>query len=246
MKAAPADQAKLLDIAGLDQTLSQLAHKAKSLPEHEAIAKAGVRLTELNNLIVAITTEQSDIKKELLRADADVDQVRSRVAKDQSRLDAGQGSPKELEAFQHELVSLARRQSELEDIELEIMERMESAQLHEKELRTEHDGLSAEVSALESKRDGSLAAISGEEIVTREMRGILASQIDDALLAQYSKLSESIGAPGAAALHQRRCQGCRLEINAVDIEKFRAAAADEVLRCEECRRILVRTSDSGL
>ena len=126
------------------------------------------------------------------------------------------------------------------------MERMESAQLHEKELRTEHDSLASEVAALESKRDGSLAAISGEEIVTREMRGILASQIDEALLAQYTKLSESIGAPGAAALHQRRCQGCRLEINAVDIEKFRAAAADEVLRCEECRRILVRTSDSGL
>ena len=246
MKAAPADQAKLLDIAGLDQTLSQLAHKAMSLPEHEAIAKAGVRLTELNNLIVAITTEQSDIKKELLRADADVDQVRTRVSKDQSRLDAGQGSPKELEAFQHELVSLGRRQNELEEIELEIMERMESAQAREKELRTEHDAISADVASMESKRDGALAAISGEEIVTREMRGILASQIDDALLAQYTKLSESIGAPGAAALHQRRCQGCRLEINAVDIDKFRAAAADEVLRCEECRRILVRTSDSGL
>ena len=27
---------------------------------------------------------------------------------------------------------------------------------------------------------------------------------------------------------------------------FTAAAQDEVLRCEECRRILIRTSESGI
>ena len=81
---------------------------------------------------------------------------------------------------------------------------------------------------------------------TNEMRSILVSQIDAALLAQYQKISESISAPGAAAVRQKKCQGCRLELNATEIEKFRATADDEVLRCEECRRILVRVSDSGL
>ncbi|MGI9007232.1 MAG: zinc ribbon domain-containing protein [Streptosporangiaceae bacterium] len=54
------------------------------------------------------------------------------------------------------------------------------------------------------------------------------------------------GGVGAAALHQRRCQGCHLTLNTVDVNTIRAAPPDEVLRCEECRRILVRTPDSGL
>jgi uncharacterized protein len=51
---------------------------------------------------------------------------------------------------------------------------------------------------------------------------------------------------GAAALVQRRCQGCRLELNAADLREITAAAEDEVLRCEECQRILVRTAESGI
>ncbi len=48
------------------------------------------------------------------------------------------------------------------------------------------------------------------------------------------------------ALRQRRCHGCQLELNAVDLNHIKAAAEDEVIRCEECRRILVRTPESGL
>jgi predicted nucleic acid-binding Zn-ribbon protein len=44
----------------------------------------------------------------------------------------------------------------------------------------------------------------------------------------------------------RRCTGCQLEVNAADLGTFAAAADDEVLRCEECSRILVRTAQSGL
>jgi uncharacterized protein len=47
-------------------------------------------------------------------------------------------------------------------------------------------------------------------------------------------------------LRQRRCGGCQLELNNVDMSRIKAAPEDEVLRCEECRRILVRTAESGL
>ena len=246
MKASSADQLKLLDIAELDQTLLQLAHKANSLPEHDAIKKNQIQRSEVETLLIAITTEQTDIRKELNRADTDVEQVRSRQERDTARLNSGQGSAKDLEALQHELATLARRQSELEDIELEIMERMESAQHRERELRAQAESLDTALAELTAARDKQLAEIEGQQKTTNEMRSILVSQIDVALLAQYQKISESISAPGAAAVRQKKCQGCRLELNATEIEKFRATADDEVLRCEECRRILVRVSDSGL
>ena len=66
------------------------------------------------------------------------------------------------------------------------------------------------------------------------------------LLNLYDKLRAQHGGVGAAALRHRRCQGCNLTLNTVDLNAMRAAPDDEVLRCEECRRILVRTADSGL
>ena len=65
-------------------------------------------------------------------------------------------------------------------------------------------------------------------------------------VALYDKLRATSGGIGAAALRQRRCEGCRLELNTDRHQPHPRRADDEVLRCEECRRILVRTSESGL
>ena len=67
----------------------------------------------------------------------------------------------------------------------------------------------------------------------------------DDLLALYEKLRAQHGI-GAAALRARRCEGCRLEINAADLRDIAGRPADEVVRCPECSRILVRTAESGL
>jgi hypothetical protein len=47
-------------------------------------------------------------------------------------------------------------------------------------------------------------------------------------------------------LRQRRCEGCHIELSGSELAAVRAAAPDEVVRCDNCRRILVRTEDSGL
>ncbi len=62
----------------------------------------------------------------------------------------------------------------------------------------------------------------------------------------YAKLREQKGGVGAAALRRRECEGCRLTLNASDLAVIAKAPADDVLRCEECNRILVRVPESGL
>jgi predicted nucleic acid-binding Zn-ribbon protein len=246
VNASAADQARLLEIAKLDERLSQLDHKAKSLPEHGEITTLDARAKVVANLIVAAQTECSDIGREVARAEIDVEQVRTRLSRDESRLNAGQGTPKDLEAMQHEVATLSRRQGELEEVELEILERLEQSQKYLAESQREANELNEKKAVLETTRDGSLAELGKEASIAKEMRGILASQIDSAFLALYTKISESVKGIGAAELYQRRCQGCRLEINATDIGRFRESSEDEVLRCEECRRILIRTSTSGI
>jgi uncharacterized protein len=247
LNASPAAQLRLLDIQSLDSRLDQLAHRRQNLPELAELARLDGRLAELTGLIVAAETVESDIRREQAKAENDVDQVRARAERDQQRLDSGRvGSPRELENLQSEIASLARRQSDLEDAVLEIMERHETAQKRVADLTTERDELSAVRDDLIQRRDTALASIDGDIAAATEERAAAVADVPDALTALYERLRGQMGGVGAAALSQRRCEGCRLELNTIEINRIRDAPPDEVLRCEECRRILVRTPKSGL
>jgi uncharacterized protein len=173
--------------------------------------------------------------------------VRSRAARDQQRLDAGRvSSPKELESLQHEIATLARRQSDLEDIVLEVMERLETVQARHAELTAEREETQARATGLAAARDTTVQQLDAEVAGLTTQRQTQVGQLDPALVALYEKIRAQQAGIGAAELRQRRCSGCRLELNTVEIGRIRAAEEDEVLRCEECRRILVRTAESGL
>ncbi|WP_208105406.1 zinc ribbon domain-containing protein [Streptomyces sp. GC420] len=247
MNAAPADQIRLLDVQALDVRLSQLAHKRESLPEHAEIEALNSDLNQLRDLLVAAQTEESDCAREQTKAEQDVDQVRQRAARDQQRLDSGAiTSPKDLENLQHEIVSLAKRQGDLEDVVLEIMERRESAQERVTELTGRVSSVQAKADDATARRDAALREIDAEAATVTKEREVVAASVPADLLSLYEKLRVQQGGIGAARLYQRRCEGCRLELNITEINEVRAAAPDTVVRCENCRRILVRTSESGL
>ncbi|MEU3375213.1 zinc ribbon domain-containing protein [Streptomyces sp. NPDC006711] len=247
MNAAPADQIRLLDVQALDLRLSQLAHKRTSLPEHAEIDSLTKDLTQLRDLLVAAQTEESDTAREQTKAEQDVDQVRQRATRDQQRLDSGAvSSPKDLESLQREIVSLAKRQGDLEDVVLEVMERREAAQERAAELTERVSSVQARTDDATTRRDSALAELDAEIASATKEREIVAGSVPGDLLKLYDKLRAQQGGVGAARLYQRRCEGCRLELNITEVNEVKAAAPDAVLRCENCRRILVRTSESGL
>ncbi|MEU2020786.1 C4-type zinc ribbon domain-containing protein [Streptomyces sp. NPDC016469] len=247
MNAAPADQIRLLDVQALDQRLSQLAHRRSSLPEHAEIESLTADLAQLRDLLVASTTEESDTAREQTKAEQDVDQVRQRAARDQQRLDSGAvTSPKDLESLQREIASLAKRQGDLEDIVLEVMERRESAQERVAELTDRVAAVQAKVDDATARRDAATQELDTEAASVTKEREVVAGSVPADLLKLYDKLRAQQGGVGAARLYQRRCEGCRLELNITEINDVKAASPDTVLRCENCRRILVRTADSGL
>jgi predicted nucleic acid-binding Zn-ribbon protein len=205
-----------------------------------------VQTGALDSELVRARTAHGDVQREVAKAEADVQLVRDRSARDQARLDSGQGTAKDLQALQHEVASLARRQGELEDVELEVMERAEALEARVRELEAARAELTVKVDALEAARDKALADLDAEAAQVSANRANVVPGVGEDLVALYEKIRANSGGVGAAALHQRRCEGCRLELNQVDINRIAAAADDEVLRCEECRRILVRTSESGI
>jgi predicted nucleic acid-binding Zn-ribbon protein len=161
-------------------------------------------------------------------------------------LDSGRGSAKDLENIQHELETLARRQNDLEEVVLEIMERREAAQLRVAEMTTQRDEAQARRDEIAAEIEAAQKSIDTEAENLRGERGTIAAVVPEDLLALYEKLRADNGGIGAAPLRQRRCEGCRLELDISEINAIKAAAPDDVVRCDNCRRILVRVPDSGL
>lgn len=247
VKASPEAQLRLLDLAELDAELGRLDHRRRGLPEHAELSQLEQRDRELRDEIAALEATEGDLKRELGKAEADVEQVRARITRDRTRLDAGQvSSPKELENLQSEVESLLRRQSDLEDVELEVMERRETTQARLSEATGDRAKVEADIQSVTARRDEILADLAEQSGKAADQRAAVAAEEPADLIDLYEKLRVQHGGVGAAALRRGQCQGCHLTLNTVDLNAIRAAAPDEVLRCEECRRILVRTPESGL
>lgn len=247
MKAAPDAQRRLLDLQAVDTTIAQLHHRRRQLPEHAEIGKARSERAALMEEIVAMKTRVFDLEQEQARSESDLRPVRERKTRDQRRVDDGSiTDPKQLRALLDEIEHLGRRISDLEDAELELMEEFETAQAALAELTARKASGDEELRALIERRDAQLSRLDAELEEAASERARITGSIPADLHALYTKIAERSGGTGAALLKQGRCGGCQLQLTNADLARYRAAAADEVLRCEECNRILVRTAESGL
>jgi uncharacterized protein len=246
VKASPEAQLRLLELADLDAELARLDHRRRTLPEVAQLEQISARSSELRDGIVMVDTELSDLGREQTRAERDVEQVRQRIDRDRSRLDSGQVSAaRELSNLQSEVESLLRRQSDLEEVVLDAMERRETAEGRRTALAAEQETLAGQAAELTAKRDAALEEIGEQAAKAESSRATVAADIPADVLTLYDKLRAQQGV-GAAMLRRGSCEGCHLTLHTVDLNQIRAAAPDEVVRCEECRRILVRTAESGL
>lgn len=246
MKATPLDQERLLELQKIDTQILQAEHRRKNLPELAEKARLSELITEVASKREQRAVDQSDIKRELAKAEEDVEQVRNRKKKDEVRLASGAGSAKDLENLQHEVTTLDRRISELEEVELEIMVRYEEVEKELLALAAQIASLEGEKSSIETSANEKLDVISKELEQLGNDRKDLESTIDGELIKLYEKIRSDRDGLGAAEIIRRRCTGCQLDLTAADAARFAASAIDEVIRCEECRRILIRTADSGL
>jgi predicted nucleic acid-binding Zn-ribbon protein len=247
VKADPFAQLKLLDVQELDARTDLLRHQLRTLPELAEIDQLTATRRDLDDQARDARIVVDDLTVEQKKVDADVEQVKTRRQRDQQRMDQGLVSnPKDLQRMQQEMESLQRRITSLEDDELEVMERLEEAQQTLDGLTArlaETDARLAELSATRDRKSADLEQSLGE---VAQQRGPVVADLPADLLALYDRLREAKGGVGAALLRARRCEGCNLDIDNAELAQIRSAPSDTVIRCEECSRILVRTSESGL
>jgi predicted nucleic acid-binding Zn-ribbon protein len=240
VKAPAADQSLLIELQLIDSAIMHAQNRRNSQPERPQIEAINIRLKNTADELALVEAELADVAIDLRRSENDVEQVVDRMAKDEVRLSSGNASPKELEQLQHEVESLTKRKGDLEDTELEIMLRHDLVKARVDELRNDEAGLHQLELELNVRIENTVTEIEKEVALKRSDRTLLLPKIESALVELYEKVRASNGGIGAALLVGNTCKGCNLAINAIEVDRIKTLAADEVLRCEECRRILIR------
>jgi predicted nucleic acid-binding Zn-ribbon protein len=241
-KAAPAEQLKLLELQGLDAKLKSLSNRRLALESDSRItdleAALGVAHSELGSAKMAV----HDAELELKRAEADVEQVASRIERDEAKLNSGTGLSKDLVALQRDLVSLNKRRSDLEDVELEILERLDALRLRQAAQQQIVDDIQASFGVIRAELDEALAEIAAEATVVRGRRAQFAAELDPALLAVYEKTLARRGV-GAARLFHGTSEGSGMQLSPGDLAEIKAAAEDDIVFCPDSGCILVRSAE---
>ncbi|HEX4401082.1 MAG TPA: hypothetical protein VHZ98_07130 [Galbitalea sp.] len=244
LKAAPSEQALLLDIQAIDTKLQQLDHRAKSLPEHAALQLLAVENSELLVTLAEQKGVLEDARVELKRVESDVQVVEARITRDSARLQAS-SSTKDVAALEQELTALKKRQFDLEEIELTVMEKVEQQDAVVGHLGEQAGSLQGRMADLEGERDASMTTIDDERANATANRSSIASKVSPELLALYEKQRQRYGS-GASLLRGGVSLASGVKLNESDMVAIRSAAPDEVVMCPDSNAILVRTDESGL
>jgi predicted nucleic acid-binding Zn-ribbon protein len=244
MKAEVVQQRSLLELAELDAELSRIEHRAKHLAEHQQLEEVQAKHRDANDRLAALQIALQDLDAQVAKFESEIDAVRQREDRDRSLLASGSIDAKQLTDLQHELETLERRQSSLEDSLLEVMERREELQGRQADELAQIDELQNNLSEKQKACDDALAEIDQLRHQSVSRRDELVSELDADFVALYER-QRARGGAGAGLLQGRRCGACRIEIDKGELARISAAAEDDVLRCPECGAILLRVKGTG-
>ncbi|MDR0488588.1 MAG: C4-type zinc ribbon domain-containing protein [Propionibacteriaceae bacterium] len=240
MKSAPKDQKRLLDLQGLDTAIEKIKHSVANLEVHQIISDLMQKRTQTGDDLIAAQTELSDLVVAAERAEADVVPVRERLARNQARVDAGQVDSKALQSAIDEVAHLKQRISDLEDCELEALEAVEQARVRVEEMTHQGELIETDLHAHVDKRDAEVGELAAKAKALAAERVQVAGEIAEDLVGLYEKIRTRSAGIGVGSLQGRRCSGCGLEATVADYNAYLAAPEDQVIRCAECDRILIR------
>lgn len=142
--------------------------------------------------------------------------------------------------MQTELDQLTAKLSDAEDTEVALLLELEPMEQVAEEIKAlaqplvhRRRELQHSISELQSSLEEERSARSAE-------RDELAAHLDPSLLARYEEAKRHAGISGAAYLDGGRCDGCRIALSPLDLDRQKALAPGEVAPCPSCQRLLIR------
>lgn len=240
ISATPEEQRRLLELQQIDTTIRQLQHRRSNLPEQQAVDENADTLTRIGAEYADARDRLEQLNRAQVRYEGEIATVDSRRKSEEGRMYSGLiTSEKEVQALRGEISSLRGRKSTLEDSLLDVMQELEDVESMVEALKERHAELSGQVADLERARDEAARDIDAELTQRLAEREALTALVPAEVAEYYEELRDRKDGVAVAELVGRTCQGCRLELTAVEFEEAHERARSGLARCEQCGRILV-------
>jgi hypothetical protein len=231
----------LLAVQGHDTRVDQLARRLDTLPVRSQLATAAEQVAAVDRQLASVDERRGELTRSQQRLEDEIASLTERANQAEKQLYSGAVSnPRELQALQDDVASIRRRIAQIEDDELEIMELSEPVDAQRAELAAERERLEAETERLTGELAAAESEIATELAAVRSERDQAAADVPPELWAEYDTLRSQLGGVAVARLVGTTCQGCHLQLSAVEVDRIRKLGVDELVHCEECGRLLVR------
>ena len=237
MKVSSNQLQDLLELSLTDQELLRSRILVEETKQSKELSQLNVELMAASSAFIDAKNASDAAQTELDKVATDLATVEARIARDKRNLEQTSSS-KDAAGIQSELATLAKRQSDLEDLSLSLMEELALAKAAEAAAVENRAGIETKVAQLRESLGAQLAKLASGIELQAATRAQLAGRIPHELLELYATKSKR-GVP-VGRLVSRECGACHMTITASAYSELSSAPADELVTCPECSAILVR------
>jgi predicted nucleic acid-binding Zn-ribbon protein len=237
MKLDKPGQSALLKLSEVDIEIERIKNEISKAVNSVELSAKSAQLSEYSGEVIIARTDFENLNMESRKADDNLHMVEDRIARDLGRLNAT-SSPKDAQAIQSEIDSLTIRKEELEEVELEILERLEAAKQALDEVSQKRETASKEIEELREKIQLQVDDLKNQGRKLVADKEILVSKIPAEVLEKYNALAAKQIAVGQ--VKDRSCTACRMGLTANTIDSLSDLSEDEIGTCPECLAMIVR------
>lgn len=232
---------QLLLVQEQDTTIDQLQHRIANLAEREQVIELDAELADLAAETDEVSEQRHVLEREQKRLEDEVALLEAKIERENAKLYSGEVTGvKELQALQDEIASLKRRQAELEDEVIAIMEEAEPVDATLGELATKKSGIDERKAEVEKKITIIEAEIGADLDTAQSARAGLVADVPGDLLERYAAIRADTGGVGVARFSAGSCEGCHMKLSAVEVDRIKKESNDTIVTCDSCGRLLVR------
>jgi predicted nucleic acid-binding Zn-ribbon protein len=230
----------LLVVQAHDTTLDQLRHRRVNLPERGELQDVEAKRKALAAERAEVAARRDEVAARQANLEKDIAASEQRIAEIDKRMYSGEiTASRDLQAMTHEIEQIKGRVSTLEDHALEAMDEREPLDAAVQELDEREAGFAALAAQLVEAIAAAEIEIDGEVGREQAARAEASASVPDDLLAEYERLRGRLGGIGVAKLEHGTCMGCRMKLPATELDRIKHQAADDLVHCDQCGRILV-------
>jgi predicted nucleic acid-binding Zn-ribbon protein len=237
MKLDKAGQSALLKLSQVDLEIEQIKTEISKAINSKELSDTSAQLSELSGEVLSARTNFENLTMEARKADDNLHLVEERIARDTERLNST-SSPKDAQAIQSEIESLTKRKEDLEEVELEVLDRLDQSKVALDEVSAQREQVSKKLSELQESIQAQVDELKNRGRKLTADREILISKIPADVLEKYKNLAAKQIAVGQ--IENRACSACRMGLTASTIDSLSELAEDSIGTCPECLAMIVR------